>query len=566
MLRLARFLKNYKKHLILGPMFKVIEAIIELFVPLVTASIIDVGVKGGDMGYVVKSGLVLLLLAALGLSSTLVCQYFASVASQGTGTELRRSLFEHITTLSHAEFDRLSTPAMQMRMTGDINQLQLAVAMLIRLVIRAPFLAVGAVVMAMTIDRRLSLIILVASVLIAISLTLIIRYSLPLIHSTRKKLEKLALITREALTGARVIRAYSKSEHEKERFAAASDEMLDTSVHAGRISSLNKPLTAFIMNAGIVAVVWFGGYRVYGSHLTQGELIAFVSYMTQIMLALSVTAEITDIFTKAMASAGRVNEIFDMQPSVTDGEGAEPDFAADAIEFDNVSFGYTDGKKAISGIDFAVGVGSSVGIIGGTGSGKTTLASLIGRLYDTTDGVVRVFGHDVRDYRLPELRRLIASVPQKAALVSGTVRSNLTWGAPDATDDELWEALKSAQADGFVREKGGLDAVIEQSGRNLSGGQRQRLTIARALAVKPKILILDDSFSALDAATSLALKRAISEGDMTRVIVSQRVSAIRGCDVIVVLENGATVGIGTHAELRESCPIYDEICRSQEVC
>jgi len=564
MLRLARFLKNYKKHLILGPMFKVIEAIIELFVPLVTAALIDHGVKNGDTAYVIKQGLLLLLLAVLGLSCTLVCQYFASVASQGVGTELRRSLFRHITSLSHAEYDKLSTPAMQMRMTGDINQLQLAVAMLIRLVIRAPFLAVGAVIMAMTIDLRLSIIVLLASILISLALFFIIRASLPLISTARKRLEHLALITREALTGARVIRAYSKSEHETERFQTASDELSDASVHSGQISALTKPLTAFIMNAGITAVVWYGGYRVYGASITQGELIAFVNYMTQIMLALSVVANITEIFTKAAASASSVNEIFDMQSSIVDGKGAAADMNADAVAFDNVSFGYVPEKKVLDGITFKAPRGSTVGVIGGTGSGKSTLASLVPRLYDVTDGAVSVFGHDVRDYKTSDLRGMIASVPQQASLVSGTVRSNLTWGAPNASDDELWAALEAAQAADFVRSKDGLDTVIEQNGRNLSGGQRQRITIARALAAKPEILILDDSFSALDASTSLKLREALLKMSLTQIIVSQRVSAIRGCDMIIVLENGSAVGMGTHKQLMENCPLYLEICKSQE--
>lgn len=569
MWKLRRFLKDYRKQVIIGPIFKWMEAVLELIVPLVMAKIIDVGVKNADKGYVFRMGGLLLLIAAVSLGCALVCQYSASIASQGVGTNLRREMFDRINRFSHAELDRFGTHSLITRLTNDVNQLQVAVAMLIRLVVRAPFLAIGAVVMAFTIDVKLSLIFLVVFPLIVGVLYFVMNRSIPFFRVMQKKLDKISLITRENLEGARVIRAFSKQDAELSRFTSASDDLANTSVRVGRLSALLNPLTYVIMNLGIVAILWFGGFRVDSGRLTQGEIIAFVNYMTQILQALIVVANLVVIFTKASASASRINEVLETEPSVSDAVSGEVAPLADeaALEFDRVAFAYAGAEEpSLSGITVKLRPGETLGVIGGTGSGKSTFVSLIPRFYDATSGEVKVFGRDVKEYSLAELRRLVGTVPQKAAVVSGTIRENLRWAKPDATDEELWAALKTAQAESFVEalpQK--LETRVEQGGKNFSGGQKQRLTIARALVGKPSILILDDSASALDFATDAALRKALrtETKGMTVIMVSQRASTIRYADQILVLDDGGMAGLGTHEELFENCPVYREICLSQ---
>lgn len=569
MWKLRRFLKDYRKQVIIGPIFKWMEAVLELIVPLVMAKIIDVGVKNADKGYVFRMGGLLLLIAAVSLGCALVCQYSASIASQGVGTNLRREMFDRINRFSHAELDRFGTHSLITRLTNDVNQLQVAVAMLIRLVVRAPFLAIGAVVMAFTIDVKLSLIFLVIFPLIVGVLYFVMNRSIPFFRVMQKKLDKISLITRENLEGARVIRAFSKQDAELSRFTSASDDLANTSVRVGRLSALLNPLTYVIMNLGIVAILWFGGFRVDSGRLTQGEIIAFVNYMTQILQALIVVANLVVIFTKASASASRINEVLETEPSVSDAVSGEVTPLADeaALEFDRVAFAYAGAEEpSLSGITVKLRPGETLGVIGGTGSGKSTFVSLIPRFYDATSGEVKVFGRDVKEYPLAELRRLVGTVPQKAAVVSGTIRENLRWAKPDATDEELWAALKTAQAESFVEalpQK--LETRVEQGGKNFSGGQKQRLTIARALVGKPSILILDDSASALDFATDAALRKALrtETKGMTVIMVSQRASTIRYADQILVLDDGGMAGLGTHEELFENCPVYREICLSQ---
>lgn len=569
MWKLRRFLKDYRKQVIIGPIFKWMEAVLELIVPLVMAKIIDVGVKNADKGYVFRMGGLLLLIAAVSLGCALVCQYSASIASQGVGTNLRREMFDRINRFSHAELDRFGTHSLITRLTNDVNQLQVAVAMLIRLVVRAPFLAIGAVVMAFTIDVKLSLIFLVIFPLIVGVLYFVMNRSIPFFRVMQKKLDKISLITRENLEGARVIRAFSKQDAELSRFTSASDDLANTSVRVGRLSALLNPLTYVIMNLGIVAILWFGGFRVDSGRLTQGEIIAFVNYMTQILQALIVVANLVVIFTKASASASRINEVLETEPSVSDAVSGEVAPLADeaALEFDRVAFAYAGAEEpSLSGITVKLRPGETLGVIGGTGSGKSTFVSLIPRFYDATSGEVKVFGRDVKEYPLAELRRLVGTVPQKAAVVSGTIRENLRWAKPDATDEELWAALKTAQAESFVEalpQK--LETRVEQGGKNFSGGQKQRLTIARALVGKPSILILDDSASALDFATDAALRKALrtETKGMTVIMVSQRASTIRYADQILVLDDGGMAGLGTHEELFENCPVYREICLSQ---
>ena len=489
--------------------------------------------------------------------------------SQGVGTNLRREMFDRINRFSHAELDRFGTHSLITRLTNDVNQLQVAVAMLIRLVVRAPFLAIGAVVMAFTIDVKLSLIFLVVFPLIVGVLYFVMNRSIPFFRVMQKKLDKISLITRENLEGARVIRAFSKQDAELSRFTSASDDLANTSVRVGRLSALLNPLTYVIMNLGIVAILWFGGFRVDSGRLTQGEMIAFVNYMTQILQALIVVANLVVIFTKASASASRINEVLETEPSVSDAVSGEVAPLADeaALEFDRVAFAYAGAEEpSLSGITVKLRPGETLGVIGGTGSGKSTFVSLIPRFYDATSGEVKVFGRDVKEYPLAELRRLVGTVPQKAAVVSGTIRENLRWAKPDATDEELWAALKTAQAESFVEalpQK--LETRVEQGGKNFSGGQKQRLTIARALVGKPSILILDDSASALDFATDAALRKALrtETKGMTVIMVSQRASTIRYADQILVLDDGGMAGLGTHEELFENCPVYREICLSQ---
>lgn len=569
MRKLVKYLKKYKKNVILGPIFKLTEAVFELIVPLVMAQIIDVGIANKDSGYIWKMGGVLVLLGVCGLGFALICQYVASVASQGFGTELRRELYHHINTLSHKEVDEFGTPSLITRLTSDINQLQVAVAMLIRLVVRAPFLVIGSTIMAFMIDAKLALIFVLVIPLVAIVMWLVTTRTIPFFKSIQKKLDKTSLITRENLVGARAVRAFSKQEYEQERFKDNAEDIEKAAVRAGKISALLSPVNAIILNLAIVAIIWFGGLSVNVGDLTQGQVIALVNYMNQILLALVVVANLVVIFTKSAACAARVNEVLDTKPSI---EGKETtkgnvDPSAPAVRFDNVSFSYHDNSEyALEDISFTAGKGQTIGIIGGTGSGKSTLVNLIPRFYDTSNGVVSVCGTDVRNYNLGDLRKKIAVVPQKAVLFSGTIRENMKWGGDNITDEQIWRALKISQAYEFVeRLDKGLDHEILQGGKNLSGGQKQRLTIARAIAADPEILILDDSASALDFATDAKLRTAIKENctNMTVFLISQRANTVKNADRIIVLDDGKMVGTGTHKELLQTCTDYCQICLTQ---
>lgn len=573
MLKFARFLKQFKREVLIGPVFKLTEAVFELIVPLVMAQIIDVGIANGDRGYVLRMGGVMVLLGLVGLGCALICQYCAARASQGFGTVLRSEMFRHINTLSHGEIDQIGTPSLITRITNDVNQLQLAVAMLIRLVVRAPFLVIGATVMALLLDWKLACIFFVAAPLMALVLYLVMSRSIPFYRIIQKKLDRISLITRENLSGVRVIRAFSRQEKEKERFAQASEDQMTTSITVGRISALLNPLTSAIINLAIAAVIWFGGFRVDAGGMTQGEVIAFVNYLNQILLAMIVVANLVVIFTKAAASATRVDEVLELHPSIVNrvSRPAQEVEGSPEIAFDAVSFAYPDaGAYSLSDISFTVARGQTLGIIGGTGCGKSTLVNLIPRFYEVSQGSLKVDGVDVRDYPMEQLRGKVGIVPQRAVLFSGTLRQNMQWRKQDATDEEIWQALETAQAASFVRKMpDGLDSVILQGGKNLSGGQKQRLTIARALVGEPEILILDDSASALDFATDAALRQAIAKfsagrgNRMTTIIVSQRANTVRYADQIVVLDDGKAAGIGTHEQLLESCQTYREIYWSQ---
>lgn len=569
MRKLVKYLKKYKKNVILGPIFKLTEAVFELIVPLVMAQIIDVGIANKDSDYIWKMGGVLVLLGVCGLGFALICQYVASVASQGFGTELRRELYHHINTLSHKEVDEFGTPSLITRLTSDINQLQVAVAMLIRLVVRAPFLVIGSTIMAFMIDAKLALIFVLVIPLVAIVMWLVTTRTIPFFKSIQKKLDKTSLITRENLVGARAVRAFSKQKYEQERFKDNAEDIEKAAVRAGKISALLSPVNAIILNLAIVAIIWFGGLSVNVGDLTQGQVIALVNYMNQILLALVVVANLVVIFTKSAACAARVNEVLDTKPSI---EGKETtkgnvDPSAPAVRFDKVSFSYHDNSEyALEDISFTAGKGQTIGIIGGTGSGKSTLVNLIPRFYDTSKGVVSVCGTDVRNYNLGDLRKKIAVVPQKAVLFSGTIRENMKWGGDNITDEQIWRALKISQAYEFVEKlENGLDYKILQGGKNLSGGQKQRLTIARAIAADPEILILDDSASALDFATDAKLRTAIKENctNMTVFLISQRANTVKNADRIIVLDDGKMVGTGTHKELLQTCTDYCQICLTQ---
>ena len=568
MFKLRRFLKDYKKECIIGPLCKLFEAVLELFVPLVMANIIDVGIANRDAGYVWRMGGLLVLLAVLGWSSAMFTQYFASKASQGAGTKIRRALFAHINTLSHAELDKLGTPSLITRITNDTNAVQQTIAMMIRLLTRAPFIIIGSLVMAMTINLKLSLIFFAAAVLIALTLYLVMTKSVPIFSQMQKKLDKIGLIARENLAGNRVIRAFSKQRAECERVDEATEELAKTSIRVSRLSALLSPVTYAVTDIAIILIVWFGAINVNAGNMHTGDIVALVSYMTQILLAMIVVANLVTLMTRASASAKRINEVFETQPSVTERttEPVTPDENAPKLEFSHVSFNYNgDGDEELSNISFTVPRGSTVGIIGGTGSGKSTLVNLIPRFYDVTGGSVTVDGADVRDYPFAQLRKQIGMVPQQSVLFSGTIRENMQWQDKSATDEQIIRALKIAQAWEFV-EKVGLDCRVEQGGKNFSGGQRQRLCIARALVRTPQILILDDSFSALDLATDAALRKALRAHtrDMTVIIVTQRSTTVSSADKILVVSDGTLAGQGTHEELFRSCAVYRDICLSQQ--
>ena len=564
MKRYLQYLKEYKVQCILGPLFKWIEAALELLVPLVMKDIIDTGVAAGDIGYVLRGGALMLVMGAVGFGCALFCQRSASISSQGFGTNVRNALFRHINTLSYREIDKVGASSLVTRVVNDVNQMQSAVAMIIRLVVRAPFIAVCSVVICLVLDPPIGGIVAACAVFVGVILWLIMHKTVPYYTRNQRSLDRLTQIAGENLEGARVVRAFQSRDKERARFDEAARDMLNNSLRVGRISAWINPLTFAVVNFGIAVILYISGFKVNAGTLTDGDIIAIINYMAQILNAMVVISNLVSLFTKAHAAMNRVSEVFDLHSSLEDEGTAVPDFSAPALAFEDVSFSYagTD-RYSLRGIRLCVPAGATVGIIGGTGSGKSTLISLLPRLYDAGEGCVRVFGQDVRDYKLEELRGLFGVVPQNAALFSGTVRSNLQWGGKDASDEELREALRVAAAD-FALGEGGLDRAVSEGGRNFSGGQRQRLTIARAVAAKPRILVLDDSCSALDFATDAKVRANIAAlEDVTTVIVSQRASSLRGADVIFVLEDGKLVGQGKHEQLYENCPLYREICDSQ---
>lgn len=565
MKELLKYLRHYIKESILAPLFKMLEASFELFVPLVMAAIIDTGIKNSDKPYIFKMAMVLVGLAIVGFISALTAQYFAAKASVGFGKELRGDLYRHINTLSYSEIDKIGTSTLITRLTADVNQMQTAVNLFLRLFLRSPFIVIGAVVMAFTVDPKTAIIFAVSIPLLAAVVFGIMFYSVPIYKKVQNRLDSVMRITRENLSGVRVIRAFNHEQKEIEDFDKCSEELKDMQLYGGKISAYLNPITYVIVNLSIVLIIYVGGIRVNTGRLTQGEVISLINYMSQVLVELIKLSNLIINLTKSVACGNRIYDVFKIKPSINDGSGIKTNGEA-AVEFDHVSATYAGSKeKSLDSLTLSIPRGSTVGIIGATGSGKTTLINLIPRFYDVSEGSLKVNGTDVRNYNVDELRKLIGVVPQKAALVSGTVRDNVKWGKPDATDEEIIEALKTAQALDFVNEKDGLDSKILQGGKNLSGGQIQRLTIARALVRKPEILILDDSSSALDFATDAALRRAIKADtdNMTVFIVSQRFSTIKNADMIIVLDDGSVCGIGKHDELFENCEEYRDICESQ---
>ena len=582
---LRRFGGKFRRYMVIGPACKLIEVIFDLLTPLVIAQMIDKGIGAHDVNAVVHYGMVLAAMAVIGISFTLVCQKMAALTSQGMGTDIRGALYERINKLSYAELDRFGTPSLITRITNDVNQVQLAVALGVRMLIRWPFLAVGSMCAALAIDLKLGIIFLICTPAIGLVFWFIMARCIPYYKQLQAKLDRIALICREGLSGARVVRAFVREDHERERFAQAADDQANTAIAVGKLSSILNPVTFLVMNLGVCAILWVGGIQVNVGELTQGQVMAFVNYMTQTLTSIVYVANLVVVFTKASASASRINEVLNCVPSITDG-GNQPvalpkpgvtgnAAPVSALSFDHASFSFGAGAaNAVDDVTLELPLGKTLGIIGGTGSGKSTLVSLIPRLYDAGVGSVSVMGADVRAWPLDQLRHVVATVPQRASLVSGTIRSNLTWRDEAATDEELWAALDMAQASEFVRNKPqGLDAPVEAGGKNFSGGQRQRLTIARALVGSPQVLIMDDSASALDFKTDAALRHAIRERSvrgaaegglpLTTVIVSQRVSTVRDADMICVLDHGSVAGLGTHDELYATCQLYREICQSQ---
>lgn len=570
MSNLYKYLKKYKKHLILGPIFKLLEAIFELIVPIVMAKIIDVGIEQKDIPYILKMGGVLVLLSVVGLGAALFCQYVASRCSQGFGTELRNELFNHINTLSMSELDKFGTSSMITRFNSDINQTQLGVAMLIRLAIRAPFLVIGATVSAIILKPSMSWIFLVTAPVVALILFAIMSKTMPVYTKNQRKLDKITAIAREDLNGVRVVRAFTEQEREQKRFEQATDDYSSSVIAIGKISALLNPLTFLVINFAIVALLYFGGNKINSGSLTQGELIAFINYMTQISLALVVVANMAVLFSKSYASAKRVSALLATPASISDegNETVEPVENAPVISFKNVSFGYGEGGMAIRNLSIDILKGQTIGIIGGTGSGKSTIINLLPRFYDVTEGELLIDGVDIKKYPLKQLRGKLGLVPQQSMLFSGTIRSNMQWRKEDASDEEIYQALKIAQAFDFVmQKKDKLDERVQQKGKNFSGGQRQRLSIARALVGNPEIIILDDSMSALDFATDLALRKAINSDlpkTTTKIIISQRATSLKNADKIIVLDKGEVAGIGNHEYLLQNCDVYKEICDSQQ--
>ena len=569
---MKKFLKPYLKELIIGPAFKLAEAILELMLPIYMARIIDIGVLNEDRTYIMKTGIIMLALAIVGVLCALVCQYTASKVSQGVGTNMRTAMFKHIQTLSSTELDYFGTASLINRVTGDINQVQLGVAMLIRLVIRAPFLCIGGIIMATTLNIQLSVVLMVVLPVFIIVLAFIMLKTVPLYKEVQKKLDSIALVVRENLSGVRVIRAFAKSDYEKARFSQKNQEYVDTAIKVGGISALLNPFTTLVMNLSIVVIIWFGGIRINAGELETGAVIAFINYLIQILAALIVISQLVVLYTKAFASLGRITEVFDTRSSIPISEREESsgdmiEKGDPIIEFKHVSMSYGESKEyTLKDINFTVKKGETIGIIGGTGSGKSTLLNMILRFYDTNSGQVLIKGMNVKDMSKEKLNGLIGMVPQKTTLFTGTIADNIRWGKIDATKEEVMEAASISQSAEFIErlpEK--YNTIISQGGVNVSGGQRQRLTIARALVKKPEILMLDDSFNALDYATDRALRTALKETtkDMTCLIVSQRTSTIKEADKIIVLHDGEVAGIGTHSELYKSCSVYREICESQ---
>lgn len=573
MLKLVRYLKNYKKESIIGPLFKLLEACFELLVPLVVARIIDVGIRNQDIPYILKMCAIMVAFGLLGLCCSLTAQYFAAKAAAGFGTELRRDMFAHINGLSYTELDKIGTSTLVTRMTSDINQAQAGVNLVLRLFLRSPFIVVGAVIMAFTIDVKLALIFLVLVPVLSVVIYGIMLLSIPIYRKVQGRLDKVMLMTRENLSGVRVVRAFSRQEDEMRDFEQESGGLMKIQMLVGRISALLNPLTYIIINGAVILVLWAGGRTVDMGGITQGELAALINYMSQILLALIALANLIITFTKASASAVRINAVFVQKADMKEGSGAVTGTGTGAagkqvpkVAFDHVSFAYKGNKESLTDINFKAMPGETIGIIGGTGSGKSTVINLIPRFYDAAKGTVCVDGTDVKDYTYRQLRKKVGIVPQNAVLFSGTIRENIKWGKPEATDQEIEEALIIAQAKDFVDSKQeGLDTKVSQGGKNFSGGQKQRLTIARALVGKPEILILDDSASALDFATDARLRQAIADRTegMTVFIVSQRAASIKNADRILVLDDGRQAGLGTHEELLENCQVYREICLSQ---
>ena len=582
---LRRFGGKFRRYMVIGPACKLIEVIFDLLTPLVIAQMIDKGIGAHDVNAVIHYGMVLAAMAVIGISFTLVCQKMAALTSQGMGTDIRGALYQHINKLSYAELDRFGTPSLITRITNDVNQVQLAVALGVRMLIRWPFLAVGSMCAALAIDLKLGMIFLICTPAIGLVFWFVMARCIPYYKQLQAKLDRIALICREGLSGARVVRAFVREDHERERFAQAADDQANTAIAVGKLSSILNPVTFLVMNLGVCAILWVGGIQVNVGELTQGQVMTFVNYMTQTLTSIVYVANLVVVFTKASASASRINEVLNCEPSITD-ENNEPvalpqapatdvDAPVSALSFSHASFSFGAGAaNAVNDVTLELPLGKTLGIIGGTGSGKSTLVSLIPRLYDASTGSVSVMGSDVRAWPLDQLRHVVATVPQRASLVSGTIRSNLTWRDESATDEGLWAALDMAQASEFVRNKPqGLDAPVEADGKNFSGGQRQRLTIARALVGSPQVLIMDDSASALDFKTDAALRHAIRERSvrgaakgglpLTTVIVSQRVSTVRDADMICVLDHGSVAGLGTHDELYATCQLYREICQSQ---
>ena len=585
MKRLFSYMKDYKLESILGPLFKMLEASFELFVPLVVARMVDVGIRGRDSGYILKMGGVLVLLALIGLACSLTAQYFAAKAATGAATSLRNDLFSHIGRLSYTEIDTVGTSTLITRMTSDINQVQSGINMTLRLLLRSPFVVFGAMVMAFTVDVRSAFVFVVTIPVLCVVVFGIMAVSMPLYKSVQRQLDKVLLTTRENLLGVRVIRAFNRQKSETEKFDRENGNLVRMQVFVGKISALLNPVTYVIINIAVVAVIWVGAEQADSGIITQGKVIALVNYMSQILVELIKMANLIIIISKAVACMNRVDSIFKVESSIEDkgrhgsrkpgsqNSGSQnsgpqnPALRIPKVEFNDMEFVYAGAKEpALKDISFCAMAGQTIGVIGGTGAGKSTLVNLIPRFYDAASGQVLVDGTDVKEYSLDELRDKTGVVPQKSVLFKGTLRDNMRWGKQDASDEEIYRALDTAQAREFVDSKGeGLDLYIDQGGHNLSGGQRQRLTIARALVRRPEILIMDDSASALDFATDARLRKAIREntGDMTVFIVSQRATTIKSADTILVLDEGRLAGMGTHKELLKDCQVYREICLSQ---